>query len=311
MGRHKNVAQEAIMVDFMKEYLDLARGTLQNKDVRNALWAMLADKLNNRGPPSKPPERWKKVWFDWRAAVKRKIMYERNEAHAAEQDEIPYKKTSLSPVEYDVARICGFFDDDADIDKGSDMQEDLSTPSEGVANIIKEELMLDEENDENPIDSHVAIETFKDQTNEKPSEVERISVRSFALCQSTASKRKVEAEKSEGCADAKKRNIRSPETEGTEKLFHLVKQQTTVINTVSQFLNENADLHAENLRVMKEISEGLKQMCESINKLSEATNDKLKEQRRHNYEIEKLRREEILLKKQQLELNEFKVFGKE
>lgn len=49
------------MVKFMQEYPDLACGTLLNKQLRNNLWMLLANKLNGRGPPRKTPERWKKV----------------------------------------------------------------------------------------------------------------------------------------------------------------------------------------------------------------------------------------------------------
>ncbi|XP_017491662.1 PREDICTED: uncharacterized protein LOC108379824 [Rhagoletis zephyria] len=310
MGRHKNAAQEAIMINFMQQYPGIACGTIQCKQKRNALWEALAEKLNSRGPPKKPMQRWKKVWIDWRAAVRRKIMFEKIEANAsvAQDDETLYKKTTLSPAEGELARICKLFEADVDIDNSSDVQEDSSPISEGTDTIVKDELVFDEEDDENSKDYDVAVAACEDRSNEKSTEAENISVRDFAQCP-TSSGLNIKVDSSEDKVEIKKRKIDATATEESDDLIKILRQQATVISTITKFLTENVNLQTENFRVMNEIRQGLKEVCKSIKTLSDVTNDNLKEQRRHNYEIEKLQREEVLLAKQQLELEELKVFG--
>lgn len=354
MGRHKNSAQEAIMVKFMQEYPDLACGTLLNKQLRNNLWMLLANKLNGRGPPRKTPERWKKVWFDWRSAVKRKIVHERNETAVGDQDDLQIRKTFLSSIENKLAHICGFLDNDidgiatlmnnntnnggsvasevgfesgrasvsevskylggdADIHVKAIKQEDLSEHYGSMTNVIKEELILDETDNELPMDSDTGFTTFDFSDNRNSTETECITVPPFVMCPSTLSEVKSEKQNSDAERSAKDRNINSLEKskKNDEELVQLVTQQTTLIKSVSELIKETAKGQAESLSAMKDIRHGLKEMCESINKLNEATAEKLKEQRRHNYEIEKLRREEMLLQKQQLELNELVIFRKD
>ncbi|XP_011206967.2 uncharacterized protein LOC105228725 [Bactrocera dorsalis] len=354
MGRHKNGAQEAILVKFMQEYPDLACGTLSNKQLRNDLWNLLANKLNVRGPPRKTPERWKKVWFDWRSAVKRKIVQERNEAAAGDQDDLQIRKTFLSSIENKLAHICGFLDNDIDgIDKliNADTNNEVSVPSkvdfesgrasvsevskdlgadadihaksikpedfrehyDNITNVIKEELILDETDNEILMDSDNGFTTFDFGDNRNITETECITVQPFVMCHSTQSEVKSEIQISDAEHPPKERNINSSQKAkaNDEDVVQLVSQQTTLIKSVAKLIKKTAKGQAESLSVMKDIRNGLKEMCESINKLNEATAEKLKEQRRHNYEIEKLRREEMLLQKQQLELNELATFRKD
>lgn len=229
-------------------------------------------------------------------------MFEKIEANASagQDDEILYKRTSLSPAEGELARICKLFDADVDVDNSSDMQEDSSAISEGAVTIVKDELVLDDEDDESSIDYDDTVAASEDRSNEKSTEAESPSSTSGV---------KIKVENSEENVEIKKRKIDALETKESEDLTKLLKQQTTVISTISKFLTENVIVQTENLRVMNEIRQGLKEVCESIKTLSDVTHDTLKEQRRHNYEIEKLQREEVLLAKQQLELEELKVFG--
>ncbi|XP_018794326.1 PREDICTED: uncharacterized protein LOC108972245 [Bactrocera latifrons] len=349
MGRHKNGAQEAIMVKFMQEYPDLACGTLSNKQLRNYLWNLLANKLNVRGPPRKTPERWKKVWFDWRSAVKRKIVQERNEAAAGDQDDLQIRKTFLSSIENKLAHICGFLDNDingigklnnadtnnevsvtsevgfesgrasvsevskdlgadADIHAKSIKQEDFRGHYDSITNVIKEELILDETDNEMLMDSDTDFNTFDFGDNRNIAETECITVQPFVMCHSTLSEVKSEIQNSD--AEHPPKEQKKAKT-NDQDVVQLVSQQTTLIKSVSELIKETAKGQAESLSVMKDIRHGLKEMFESINKLNEATAEKLKEQRRHNYEIEKLRREEMLLQKQQLELNELAIFRKD
>uniref|UniRef100_W8C6F3 Regulatory protein zeste n=1 Tax=Ceratitis capitata TaxID=7213 RepID=W8C6F3_CERCA len=317
MGRHKNSAQELIMVNFMEEHAGLARGLKQNKQMRNEMWELLTKSLNCRGPPRKPPERWKKVWFDWRSSVKRKISQEKNDSYGADQDDIPCRKVPLTAIENKLARICGFLNTDTrvDFDTNSDIQEELSLLSDSITNVIKEELMTDEpdnEYDESPIDFDTTNEMLQNKSNDYEKSVDRITVRPFAICNSTAVDVKIEMENVED-NNLKKSNKTHCEESGknADVLDNLVKQQTSMMAAVQHFLQENIKLQNENLRAMKEIGTGLNEIFQVVNKLNESTNDKLKEQRRHNYEIEKLRREEIFLQKQQLELNEMKLLRKD
>ncbi|XP_011187112.1 uncharacterized protein LOC105215061 [Zeugodacus cucurbitae] len=354
MGRHKSRAQEAIMVNFMQKHTDLASGMISDKRHRNNLWTLLTNRLNTRGPPRKSPERWKKVWVDWRSSIKRKIIQEKNEAAAS--DQLHSRKTFLSPTEYELAHICGFLekdedgyvqylnddtyydgsvasigdvetanesisqmntylDSDADVHATSKKEDFTKHYSTGIA-VIKEELILDDTDNEMPMDSD-AGSTNCDLTERNNSETECLTVEHFAICDITPKEIKHEIEDSDVERQLKDRRstnstekVKRFKVESDEGLVSLITQQTILMQTVTELIKENAKGQTESLRVMKDIRHGLKDMSESIKKLNEATAEQLKEQRRHNYEIEKLRREEMLLKKQQLELNELEMFKK-
>ncbi|XP_037807681.1 uncharacterized protein LOC119601054 isoform X1 [Lucilia sericata] len=68
--------QFEILVDFMEQHSDLAKGQLQcgnAKQRANNLWTKLADDLNSNGPPVRDVAGWKKVWSDLKTHTKVKM----------------------------------------------------------------------------------------------------------------------------------------------------------------------------------------------------------------------------------------------
>lgn len=57
----------------MRNNHDFAQGFYKGDKIRTEkLWKELTIELNIRDPPQKGVKGWKKVWLDWKTAVKRK-----------------------------------------------------------------------------------------------------------------------------------------------------------------------------------------------------------------------------------------------
>ncbi|XP_036342958.1 uncharacterized protein LOC118752213 [Rhagoletis pomonella] len=74
MGKHKNSVQNSIIVEFMENNPDIAKGyTKRDKALVNALWQELSNSLNSAGPPQKDANGWKKVWTEWKSEIRKKL----------------------------------------------------------------------------------------------------------------------------------------------------------------------------------------------------------------------------------------------
>ncbi|XP_046810838.1 uncharacterized protein LOC124420775 [Lucilia cuprina] len=65
--------QYEIMVDFMVQHSDLAKGHLNASNAKSKsreLWERLSLDLNAAGPPTHEVEKWKKVWADYKQHIK-------------------------------------------------------------------------------------------------------------------------------------------------------------------------------------------------------------------------------------------------
>ncbi|KAL7744728.1 hypothetical protein ACLKA6_017222 [Drosophila palustris] len=72
----------------------------------DAKWAALAADLNDAGPPTKNVLGWKKVWSDWKGAIRKKLAHNRRETSAIGG---PYAQLALSDAERTVATLCGLY----------------------------------------------------------------------------------------------------------------------------------------------------------------------------------------------------------
>ncbi|XP_065091026.1 uncharacterized protein LOC135711979 [Ochlerotatus camptorhynchus] len=72
--------QYSTMVDLLEDHPDIARGF--SRSDTGAFWKNLAEDLNSLGGPEKDPAAWKKVWFDWKSNLKRKLAHNRREQRA-------------------------------------------------------------------------------------------------------------------------------------------------------------------------------------------------------------------------------------
>ncbi|XP_075149933.1 uncharacterized protein LOC142224011 [Haematobia irritans] len=73
--------QFEIMLNFMKEHPQLAKGYIkapEAKQATNNLWSRLTEELNAAGPPMREVVGWKKVWADHKTHLKAKLRKNRN-----------------------------------------------------------------------------------------------------------------------------------------------------------------------------------------------------------------------------------------
>ncbi|XP_058974912.1 uncharacterized protein LOC131801007 [Musca domestica] len=106
MGKHKNSTQNAIILEFMEKYPDLAKGfTKCDKPKVDALWQQLSESLNSAGPSQNDVNGWKKKWTEWKSEVKRKMAQNKAESRATGGG--PYAKHQLTANEEAIVRLCG------------------------------------------------------------------------------------------------------------------------------------------------------------------------------------------------------------
>ncbi|KAL7725264.1 hypothetical protein ACLKA6_007768 [Drosophila palustris] len=108
MRKHKNSVQDEIFLKFMEKQPDIARGfTKGDRIAVDSKWAALAADLNDAGPPTKNVLGWKKVWSDWKGAIRKKLAHNRRETSATGGG--PYAQLALSDAEQTVATLCGLY----------------------------------------------------------------------------------------------------------------------------------------------------------------------------------------------------------
>ncbi|XP_036320393.1 uncharacterized protein LOC118734818 [Rhagoletis pomonella] len=106
MGKHKNSVQNSIIVEFMENNPDIAKGyTKRDKALVNALWQELSNSLNSAGPPQKDANGWKKAWTEWKSEIRKILSHNKNEARATGGG--PFTKHQLTQLEESIVRICG------------------------------------------------------------------------------------------------------------------------------------------------------------------------------------------------------------
>ncbi|XP_050340723.1 uncharacterized protein LOC126767189, partial [Bactrocera neohumeralis] len=75
--------QYALMVELLQQKPEMAQGfTKCPKEEVAAVWNNMAQELNSVGPPIKDISSWKKVWLDWKAYIKRKLVENKKEQSA-------------------------------------------------------------------------------------------------------------------------------------------------------------------------------------------------------------------------------------
>ncbi|XP_054730976.1 uncharacterized protein LOC129239489 [Anastrepha obliqua] len=94
------------LISRMKEHPDIAKNfTRSAPNEVEQFWESVREELNSLGPPSKSISEWKKVWSDFKSAVKKKLAHNKRELQATgggENRELP-----LSSLEEDVAALVG------------------------------------------------------------------------------------------------------------------------------------------------------------------------------------------------------------
>uniref|UniRef100_A0A8W7PWV6 Regulatory protein zeste n=1 Tax=Anopheles coluzzii TaxID=1518534 RepID=A0A8W7PWV6_ANOCL len=89
------------MVDKLEDVPDIARGMF--KGDQTAFWEEMAEHLNALGPPIRTGATWKRVWFDYKCAVKKKLRV--NKASLLATGGGPFHQRPLNDVEERVADL--------------------------------------------------------------------------------------------------------------------------------------------------------------------------------------------------------------
>ncbi|XP_041767980.1 myb-like protein D [Anopheles merus] len=89
------------MVDELEKVPDIARGMY--KGDQTAFWEEMAEHLNALGPPIRTGATWKRVWFDYKCAVKKKLRV--NKASLLATGGGPFQQRPLNDVEERVANL--------------------------------------------------------------------------------------------------------------------------------------------------------------------------------------------------------------
>ncbi|XP_017469218.1 PREDICTED: uncharacterized protein LOC108361166 [Rhagoletis zephyria] len=83
MKRTTTREQFKCLVSKMKEHPDIAKNFTKNApDLVERFWESVREELNSIGPPSKTIAEWKKVWSDYKSAIKKKLAHNKRELQA-------------------------------------------------------------------------------------------------------------------------------------------------------------------------------------------------------------------------------------
>ncbi|XP_055904992.1 uncharacterized protein LOC129940627 [Eupeodes corollae] len=78
-----NKTQYQRLLDLLQENPEIAQGyTKATKEEVAAFWDTVKEELNSLGPPLKDASSWRKVWLDWKAYIKRKLVENKKEIKA-------------------------------------------------------------------------------------------------------------------------------------------------------------------------------------------------------------------------------------
>ncbi|XP_058128683.1 uncharacterized protein LOC131292937 [Anopheles ziemanni] len=89
------------MVTLLEAEPDIARA--QFKGDQTWFWAEMAENLNPLGPPVRTPDIWRRVWFDYKCAVKKKLRVNKKSLTATGGG--PCKQVPLNEVEERLANL--------------------------------------------------------------------------------------------------------------------------------------------------------------------------------------------------------------
>ncbi|XP_059218236.1 uncharacterized protein LOC131996765 [Stomoxys calcitrans] len=106
MGKHKNNNQDNILLDFMRNHQDIAKGFVKgDKVVVEDLWKELSGQLNAAGPPTKDVSNWKKTWIDLKCNIRKKLAHNKIETRTTGGGQ--FNQYVLARIEEEIAVICG------------------------------------------------------------------------------------------------------------------------------------------------------------------------------------------------------------
>uniref|UniRef100_A0A182T516 Regulatory protein zeste n=1 Tax=Anopheles maculatus TaxID=74869 RepID=A0A182T516_9DIPT len=89
------------MVDILETVPDIARGLFKGDQTQ--FWNEMAEHLNALGPPMRSGTTWKRVWFDYKCAVKKKLRANKTSLLATGGG--PFNQKVLNEVEEQVANL--------------------------------------------------------------------------------------------------------------------------------------------------------------------------------------------------------------
>ncbi|XP_031344729.1 uncharacterized protein LOC116171854 [Photinus pyralis] len=107
-GTKMTPEQKTIMVEFMEDHPDFAKGKLlgnDGKQNRKAMWDILTTQLNSVIGPKKTSHKWQRVWIDLKNKVKKKASAIKKSM--GQTGGGPHLKTTLTDIEIKIIIIIG------------------------------------------------------------------------------------------------------------------------------------------------------------------------------------------------------------
>lgn len=253
------------MLKFMEKHPGLAKGFYRgDRVVGEQLWNELAKELNSIGPPQKDSPGWKKAWADWKACIRKKLSENRAETTATGGG--PNNMQHISSKDDAVAKLCGLY-----------------TAVEGIKGVQSFGVTRKEPNESIELEN-INVDSLADTfLEELPDEISE-----------------------------PKRKVRR--VEPTQHNLHdFMRNQITTNEQICTIFQDVSNVSKSILKEQKEISKNIYKMRKALESLTAVIkekkeeehiyhNEKMKEIKRNNFEVEK-----CLKKKQEMKIKELEL----
>ncbi|XP_055920026.1 uncharacterized protein LOC129951743 [Eupeodes corollae] len=288
MSKSINSKQSDMLLNKMQENPEIARGFVkESKDKINAFWKRITLELNSAGPPIKTEFEWKKVWNDQKRYVRKKAatnkMYERGTGGG------PNRTQKFSPGEEAIFQLVGM----------KEAVEGVGTSQSFGLKLPQKRKQGDEENQSPIQDLFETIVGYEDQ-NQQGCEAPPLPLSDTQIAPENSSDEATTTASTS--RNARKQKVGKMST--LEVVMEELQTQKDLCGKLGEAISVMKD-HNKNMEI------GVKKLYRSLDSLNDKKKDQLKEEMRHNHEMENFRKMEIeeLINKNRkmIELEELKI----
>lgn len=248
----------------MQAYPDIACGMFKgSKDELNRIWRNLEAELNSAGPPSKNITEWKRVWNDQKKYVRQKAA--QNLKISKGTGGGPNMEVNFSANEYAIYNLIGMKESVEGVAKTFGLgSSSASKPAKENVPIASVDNTSGLGSSNGGIEEHVS-----------PALLELLIVDSVVEGNDRESERE------------------SPQKPPAKKVKKNSQSELPRNVSHSEVLAEEITIQKKMLKTMIDTQQNTKKLYRAIDRLAEIKKDELKEQKRHNLVMEKLRISEV------------------
>ncbi|XP_055907590.1 uncharacterized protein LOC129947817 [Eupeodes corollae] len=275
-----NKKQMETLVDLMEKNPDIASGySKKSKEEVTRFWKIVDRELNSTGPPVKSIFEWKKVWSDKKKYIKNKMSENLKMKHGTGGG--PFREYKFSALDEAIIKLCGM----TQSVEGSSGSRRFGLPS--CSKRHNENQDADKENlSVSPPKKNKASETIPidDELELLMSVADDSRQINSNMSDSSSHKTKPIPRSSKEATETKRT------CEFLERELELHRELCDKVGRVIEKFDEEKE---NNQHQRNEIKISLKKIYHSIDRLCDHQKLALEEQKRSNFEMEKLRRREI------------------